>query len=235
MRTLSSAEMEAINAKLKDMKINTPRVTYDEYLRMVKNYETTRPYLINIRGANGTGKSTVPLLITFTDPDVVIVLNSDGKEILTYSPQHNLTMMGRYYTKTGGLDISLFQDKHYIAEVLTKVWNDTNTNILMEGIVVSSSYGFYADLFNQLSASNDKRDVLVMSMIMDLDDLEKRIMARNGGKQIKMHYVKGKQDTVRRNIPKFERDGFTSWTTSNRDVEYEGMIDWFLGEISANR
>lgn len=236
MKLLSSVEMEAVSERLKAIKKDTPRISYEEYVELVaKNDRAMRPYLVNIRGANGTGKSTVPLLITFLDPDLVFVVNEDNKEILTYSPQYHLTMMGRYYTKTGGLDISLYQDKYYIAEVLTKVWHDTNSNILMEGIVVSSSYGFYADLFRELVGVDDKRDVMIMNLVMELDDLEKRIMARNGGKQIKMHYVKGKQDTVKRNIPKFEEDGFNSWTTNNRDVPYEDMVDWYLREISENR
>lgn len=238
MRLLNTKEMEMIGVRLKELKKDLPRITYPEYIEMVKDVSPDKPYLVNIRGANGTGKSTIPLLMTITDPDTVLVVNEDDKEILTYCPAFETTLMGRYYTKTGGLDISLFQDKYYIQEILTKVWHDTKTNIIMEGIVVSSSYGFYADMFKAFMETDYqrtdgcRREVLIMNLKMDLDDLEKRIMARNGGKQIKMHYVKGKQDTVMRNVPKFERDKFNSWVTSNRDVLYSDMLDWFDKEIS---
>lgn len=235
MELLSASAMDALTEQLKVIKKERKRITYDEYVELVKKSPVDNPYLINIRGANGTGKSTVPLLMTLTDDSAVFVTNNEGKEILTYSPKYELTIMGRYYTKTGGLDINIYQDKHYIAEVLRSVWADTKTNILMEGIVCSSSYGFYADLFKALQTGPNYRDVLIMNLVMELDDLEKRIMVRNGGRPIKMHYVEGKQATVKRNIKKFERDGFNSWTTNNRDITYSSMVDWYFQELQSNR
>ena len=60
--------------------------------------------LVNIRGCNGSGKSTIPMSM-IDDPDMFVqeLLGSDGKKIsaLTIFPSYGWVALGTYFNKTG--------------------------------------------------------------------------------------------------------------------------------------
>lgn len=214
---------------LREKKKTLKRVTVDEFLEndTVKNKD---PYCINIRGANGSGKSTFPIQMLLTD-DKSYILTEDGKDVATVFPSYYMVAIGKYYIRTGGMDSGEYHDKSYGRYMLDKLWN-CGYNILFEGMTVSSSYDFWRDTLLELEEKYPNvRRVMIMNLVMPLEKLEERIKIRNGGKEIKMKYVKGKQSTVQRNIKKFEADGFNSWVTSTEDVEYDDMLSWFFNQI----
>ena len=66
-----------------------------------------RRRLINIRGCNGSGKSTIPQQIIANDPDTFEVTwypTSRMNIAATVVPRFATVVMGKYHTKCGGLD-----------------------------------------------------------------------------------------------------------------------------------
>lgn len=234
MSVMSREQSITIGERLKEMKRNRPRIPYSAYVDRANECPLQGPHLVNIRGTSGTGKSTVPLQMTMRDPDAVYVTDDDGMEILTYSPMHNTTMLGKYYTKTGGLDVKPFQDPARIIDTVTRVWQDTSTHIIMEGLICSGMYDRYHRLFQTLLPQPNRRSIYIMNLALDMATLEQRILTRSGRKQVRMKHVRAKQVAVMRNLKKFEAAGYNTWLTSNDGVAFDDMIDWYHKEIAAH-
>lgn len=214
---------------LKEKKKTLKRVTLEEYL----TYEPAKnndPYCVNIRGANGSGKSTFPIQMLLMD-ERAYLLTENGKDIATVFPSFHMIALGKYYIRTGGMDSGEYHDKEYGKYMLDKLWKCGN-NLLFEGMTVSSSYDFWRDTLLELQEKYPGyRRVMIMNLIMPLDKLEERIKIRNGGKDINMKHVQGKLNTVLRNVKKFEADGFNSWVASTENVGFGDMLKWFFKQL----
>lgn len=219
--------MEWLVEFMKERRKNIPRITIDDFLEMEKRKNNDK-YLINVRGANGTGKSSFAIRMLVEDKGAYM-LTENGKDVVTVFPKFKMLSIGKYFIKTGGADSSEHKDKFYTKSVIERLW-DCGHNIFLEGIIVSSSYGFWHETFQELMEKGGRR-VMIMNLVMPLEKLEERVKIRNGGKDINMRHVKGKQSTVKRNIKKFEDDGYNSWVTSTEGVEFDGITDWFFKEI----
>lgn len=214
---------------LKEKKATLKRVELEDFLKSPQANNSNR-YVINIRGANGAGKSTFPIKMLLTD-EKAYLLTENGKDIATVFPSFYMIALGKYYIRTGGMDSGEYRNKEYGKYMLDKLWN-CGYNLLFEGMTVSSSYDFWRDTLKELEAKYPGvRRTMIMNLVMPLEKLEERIKIRNGGKDINMKYVKGKNNRVARNVEKFEADGFNSWVTSTADVPYEDMLVWFFEEI----
>lgn len=175
--------------------------------------------LINVRGCNGSGKSTIVLSMMSDQKAYVVEKPYKGKDrkILTVFPSWGFVALGSYHNKCGGLDGYVDTDmvkkglwyalKHY-----------PEYHIIMEGVLPSTVYSTYLDLFKQVEEKYPERQIIVVSLLPPLKECLKRIQKRNGGKPIKEDLVAGKWSTVDRNADKFANEGIVSLKWDNSHV-----------------
>lgn len=209
-----------------------PKVELSDLLDLHRNVEVVNNKLVNIRGCNGSGKSTIPLSMLESDDyafEVTWQVNNKERVIGTVFPTHGYIALGHYHSKCGGMDCMKSTDEIKVAvEVL---WH-LNYNILMEGIMASTVRQTYIDLFQQLNERQSlKRDVIIYNLLPPLEVCLQRIQARNGGKPIKEDLVLSKWKTVSNNVQHFKNAGFKSFSVSNEDIAKDETLDWFFHQI----
>ena len=207
------------------------QVELDKFLSVSFPCRLNKPLLVNIRGCNGSGKSTIPIMMMNTDPyafEVVWYRNNKKRVICTVFPSYEFLAIGHYHSKCGGMDS--IKDTQEVKDSVQALWN-CKMNILMEGIMASTVYKTYADLFSELNNTNSRK-VLVFNLVPPLSTCLDRIQSRNGGKPIKSELVEGKWKTVCRNHEKFSDAGFTSIKADNSEIHIGDTLSWFFEKIN---
>jgi hypothetical protein len=211
--------------------IEMTRVPLEDFLN---NYNGNFPEdlkLVNVRGCNGAGKSSIPLQLLAKDRGAFI-FTWKGKDKATCFPSFRFVAMGRYRTKTGGLDG--FSGNEETLDLLEALWK-TPFDILMEGVISSTIFSTYAELFKELEKRNDpKRAVGVMSLVPPLEVALNRVQSRNGGKEVDTKAITSKWNTVSRNVDKFKEEGLNSWRSDNSGIALDETLNWFFGELNKN-
>lgn len=193
--------------------------------------------LVNIRGCNGSGKSTIPISM-MDDPDMFVqeLVGSDGKKIsaLTVFPSYGWVALGTYFNKTGGLDTLKNNDVTrmtlYAALDLFPEYD-----ILMEGIMASTIRSTYIDLFHEVERNYKGLKVLILSLLPPVEIAISRVYKRNGGKPIKEDAVRGKWKTVERNVKYFADAGFDSIRVNSAKVKKSQMLPSFLKTVEKHQ
>lgn len=188
--------------------------------------------LINIRGANGAGKSTALIQMRESDPEMFEVVKPVGgkpKIIATVYPSYGIVALGKYSNKCGGVDS--FKGNEMVEKALKYIIKTYPTyTIVMEGIIVSTIYQTYADLFTNLKVKHGL-NTKILFLMPTLDVCLKRVYQRNGGKAIKEDSVAQKYRTMERGISKFKADGFSVDVVDNSNWAKEDTLDNFLSLI----
>ncbi|MNW28296.1 hypothetical protein D3C74_51180 [compost metagenome] len=211
--------------------IEMKRVSLTEFLEKYQGSYPDDLMLVNVRGCNGAGKSSIPLQLLAQDRGAFI-FTIDGKDKVTCFPSFGFVAMGRYRTKTGGLDG--FKGNDETVKVLDLLWQ-TPFSILMEGVISSTIFSTYAELFKNLETrENPKRSIGIMNLVPPLETALARVQSRNGGKLVDTKAITSKWNTVDRNADKFLAEGLNSWKSDNSGIELEETADWFLTELAEN-
>lgn len=188
--------------------------------------------LVNIRGTNGSGKSTIPVLMK-DDPGMYIVVRpyqGKPKEILTIFPTYGWVALGSYKKQVGGLD--KFPNKAFTEKVLRYTLKKyPDYNVLMEGILASTTYSTYAELFRNVQEEFDVQPVIyyLMPPVQTCID---RIKERNGGKTFKEDLVVKKYGTMQRGIKKFQQAGeFPLFVIDNSKIDKSFALEQFFAKL----
>lgn len=192
--------------------------------------------LVNIRGCNGAGKSTIPMSM-MSDPGMFVqeLLYSDGKRMAAFTvfPSYGWIALGTYFNKTGGLD-GIRNMECTIAALYAAVGMYPEYDIIMEGILCSTVFSSYAELYHQIEQKASMQ-VLIISLLPPLDVCLERIQQRNGGKPIKEDLVAGKRLSVARSHEKFKQEGFTCVKVDSSRVPKERMLNAFFKTVNKRR
>lgn len=196
----------------------------------------SKKLLVNIRGCNGAGKSTVPMSM-LSDPGMYVeeLKYSDGKRIgaFTVFPAYGWIALGTYFNKTGGLDgIRNMECVKITLYAALGMYPDYD--IIMEGILCSTVFSSYSDLFHTIE-NQTGRQVMILSLLPPLEVCLERIQSRNGGKPIKEDLVAGKRISVARSHEKFKREGFTCVKVDSSRVPKERMLNAFFKTVNKYR
>ncbi len=156
-----------------------------------KARRTDRPlYAINLKGCNGSGKSTVPIRLIDEDKQWVFLTTrkDDKKPVGTILPQMQVVVLGTYLTKCGGCDS--LSDTQKVQELLKDLW-PKNYHILFEGVIVGDIKSTFYEL---MKSFRDiwPRQIEFCFMGTRLNECLRRIQRRNGGKPINEELVKQK-------------------------------------------
>lgn len=189
--------------------------------------------LVNIRGCNGAGKSTIPMSM-MDDPEMYVheIKGSDGKRMsaITVFPTYGWVALGTYFNKTGGMDT--LRDNWTTRMTLYAALDGfPEYNVLMEGIMASTIRSTYIDLFHEVEEYYDDLKVLVISLLPPVEVAISRVYSRNGGKPIQEDAVRGKWETVARNVSAFREAGFTSVRVDSSKVPKDKMLKAFLKTV----
>lgn len=188
--------------------------------------------LVNIRGTNGSGKSTIPISMK-DDPymyEVVRPYKGKPKKILTVFPNYGWVALGDYNNQTGGLD--KFPNKEFIRKVLEYALKKfPEYNILLEGILVSTTYSTYAELFAEMQETYGVQPVIYYLM-PPVETCIARIKKRNGGKPFKEELVHAKYGMMQRGIEKFRQAGdFPVLVVNNSLTKKSDVILQFFDKL----
>lgn len=195
--------------------------------------------LVNVRGCNGAGKSTIPMSM-MDDPKMYVheIVGSDGKRIsaITVFPSYGWVALGTYFNKTGGLD-TLKNNAVTKLTLFAALDGFPEYNVLMEGIMASTIRSTYIDLFHEVENYYGKKrlKVIVVSLLPPVDVALSRVYERNGGKPINEAAVAGKWNTVARNVAEFANAGFTSIKVNSAKVKKKNMLPAFLKTVDKYR
>ena len=203
-----------------------------DYIKLFNTDEMSENnYMINVRGTNGSGKSSIPFSFIKSDKDTFeLIYEYEGRirTIATVCPNEKWLFLGSYKNKCGGLDG--YRTQVQIADALQLVWK-LPYNIIMEGVISSTIFSTYANLFKRMNEDNS-RNVIIVTLLPPLEVCLDRIQIRNGGKEIKTELVESKYNTMIKNYEKFKNEGFNCLKLDNSSIGLEETKEWFLHEIS---
>ena len=188
--------------------------------------------LVNVRGTNGSGKSTIPVAMK-DDPDTYQVIRpykGKPKKILTVFPNYGWVALGAYERQVGGLDG--FPNKAFTEKVLEYALKKfPQYNILMEGILASTTYSTYAELFRNIEKKWNIQPVIYYLM-PPVEICIERIKQRNGDKPFKEELVKSKYEGMKRGIEKFRQAGeFPVVTIDNSKFKKSFVLSQFFADL----
>lgn len=150
--------------------------------------------IINLRGTNGSGKSTVAFKLIAEgsiDERLAEYQTPKGAQrfVMGYRvPSLNLIVVGKYETVCGGCDGIHTQD--LIKEAVINAAGVAK-NVLFEGVIVSTLFSGYLELSRKLSAEIGQ-GLTWAYLDTPLEVCLARIYKRNGGKPIKEELVEAK-------------------------------------------
>lgn len=190
--------------------------------------------LVNLRGCNGAGKSTIPMSM-MDDPEMYVhdIMGSDGKRIsaITVFPSYGWVALGTYFNKTGGMD-TLKNTAVTKMTLYAALDGFPEYNVLMEGILASTVRSTYIDLFHEMEQHYGKQlKVLIISLLPPVEVAISRVYSRNGGKPIKEDAVRDKWRIVDGNVSAFADAGFTSVRADSSKVPKHKMLKAFMKTV----
>lgn len=194
--------------------------------------------IVNIRGCNGAGKSTIPMSMMEADPDFEVIklgVSKTGKPCapaITVFHKLKWVALGTYFNKTGGMDTygTNEETKTALFHALT---NYPDYDIVMEGVIASTIKSTYAKLFKQLEEYGHQ--VLIIAFVPPLEVCLERIQSRNGGKPIKEDLVESKWRSVNTGVDYFRNEGLTCLRIDNSKCSKESMLKNFLKTVDKYR
>lgn len=188
--------------------------------------------LVNIRGCNGAGKSTIPMSM-MNDPYMWVhtIVDEYGKKTsaITVFPSYGWIALGTYFNKTGGMD-TLKNNEITRRTLFIALKEFQDYNILMEGIMASTIRSTYVDLFHEVEKFWPIR-VIILNLLPPVEVAISRVYSRNGGKPINEEAVRGKWETVAKNAKVFSDEGFISIRVDSSKVRKENMLKAFLKTV----
>lgn len=205
------------------------KINIYEYLQLYKAPESAVGMkLVNVRGTNGSGKSSIAYSFIHTDPntfELTYTVNGKEKVIATVCPNHKWLFLGAYRTKCGGMDS--YHTVEQTSDSLELLYS-LPYNILMEGVIASTIFSTYAELFQRLNEQLFERDLVIFTLLPPVETCCERVAKRNGGKPIKQQLIQQKWRMVRNGANKFKDAGFNVMILDNSEVDFEDTRKWFL-------
>lgn len=169
------------------------------------------------------------------DPDYWVweIRGSDKKKIAAFTVFPNLgwIALGTYFNKTGGLDTISGPAVTRMC-LLAALDAFPEYNVLMEGIIASTTFSSYAELFKEVQIKYWKSlKVLIVSLLPPVEVAIERVYQRNGGKPIKEELIQAKWGMVYRSHKKFKAAGFDTVRVDSSRVPKDRMMEAFLKTV----
>lgn len=175
-------------------------------------------YLINIRGTNGSGKSSI-ISSMLDDPDVYLITkryHGKSKKVCTVFPKYRCVVLGNYMAGTnGGMD-NYLRGKFIDMSLKYCLEKFLDYDIYIESIMVSTSFLPWVDRFLSIESKYDRKCVVV-NLLPSVETCIKRVYSRNGNKSFNEKGLISKYDKIKRESTKFSKYGVTSIIINNEN------------------
>lgn len=180
--------------------------------------------ILNLRGTNGSGKSTVALALLneyrADKPSLPLAMYTTPKGAERYVEGYHikkldLIIVGAYKTACGGCDGIKTQD--LICSAVRAAFSDAN-NVFFEGVIVSTLFSRYHALARELGSKSPQGRFCWAYLDTPLETCLTRIQARNGGKEIKENLVASKVRAIASTRAKAEAAGEWVETIDHQDA-----------------
>lgn len=163
------------------------------------------------------------------------IYSSDAKRVATITvfPTYGWVALGKYSNKCGGLDTikDIATVKRALEYALIRY---PKYDLIMEGILCSTTYSSYADMFHKVEEKYSVQPI-ILSLMPPVEVCLSRIQERNGGKPIKENLVADKWGMVYRSHQKFKAAGFTTVRVNTERVSKDKMQTAFFKTIEKYR
>jgi len=183
--------------------------------------------IVNLRGTNGSGKSTVARALIEAgetrEIDLAPYTTAAGKprSVTGYAvPSLDLIVVGPYRTACGGCDAIKTQD---LVKESVRLAANRAKHVFFEGIIISTLYSGYRVLSDELRAAGHHYCWVYLDTPIDV--CLERIQARNGGKLIKEALVEDKVKSIKATFNKAFRACYGDLPNAGEDVLMVDHLD----------
>lgn len=177
--------------------------------------------VIQIRGSNGAGKTTIVKQFVERNNLEMQSVNVNGREtFISVNKQKGIVVLGRYDKKTGGCDLYA-NTEHVLSTIMWAIVNLKPKIIVFEGMIYSLSFKFASKVSNFVKKYN--YDYVALSLYTDPEVVLERIYKRNGGKTINEKLVLDKIKSVSRSHYRLVNSGYNSKLIDTTEVKKEDM------------
>ena len=186
--------------------------------------------IIQIRGSNGAGKTTIVRQFVQRNNLEIKKINIKGKEtFISTNEKGNIVVLGRYDKKTGGCD--LYENtEHVLNTIMWVIVNLKPQIIVFEGMIYSLSYKFASKVSDFVKKYNYK--YVALSLYTNPEVVLDRIYKRNGGKKIKENLILDKIKSVRTSHNKLVSNGYNSKFVDTTNINENEMYKVIDGELN---
>ena len=186
--------------------------------------------VIQIRGSNGAGKTTIAREVVKRNNLEIQSINVNGREtFISTNKDHSIVVLGRYDKKTGGCDLYA-NTEHVKSTIMWVIVNLKPRLIIFEGMIYSLSYKFASEMSNFVKKYN--YDYVALSLYTDPEVVLERIYKRNGGKSINEQLVLDKIKFVSNSHIKLVNNGYNSKMINTTNIKLEDMYKVIEGEFN---
>lgn len=174
---------------------------FDKLHEMVKGTHLFKsPRIFYIKGGNGYGKSTIPLMMAQSDPDYFHLIDRETSSTLfTIYPNFNTAVLGPYHKgKTFGGGDSLKQEDLSVAFSLMYdglgIIDSENLSFYFEGSIISTTKSTYFDMLLE----HDERNSVCLFIDVPKNILIDRMRLRTGKTSDQIESLKHFEDKINR-------------------------------------
>lgn len=186
--------------------------------------------LIQIRGSNGSGKTT--MMKQFVEKHNLEIKNIDVGGIptdISTNQDMSIIVLGKYNKKTGGCD--LYKNKEHISKTIYQVVKDYRPKILLfEGLIYGLTYKFAKTLADTMKKYG--YDYKGICLYLEPELAIKRVLLRNGGKSINHQAIYDKTKSFLASYEKLKKDNYNVKMINTGNVNIENMVDILEREIN---
>lgn len=181
---------------------------------------------INLKGTNGSGKSTVPMQMIANDQSWTFLTMSkdDVKPVGVYCHKFKTAIIGTYLTNCGGCDS--LGNTQVVKEVLKHLWR-RDCHILYEGVIVGDIRETFYRIMLDFRAIHG-RELGFCFMGTRLKECLRRIQARNGGKPINEEMVRQKYQNSAKHLQAYLDEGLVPCTVLDTTGTKQEVFQKFL-------
>lgn len=184
------------------------------------------PVCVNLKGCNGSGKSTVPIYMLHAETDTVYLTlaKEDKAPVATYCRSFDTVILGLYLTACGGCDY--LGNTQIVKLLLSRLWKK-DVHILFEGVIVGDIKSTFYEIMTGFNTVY-KRNLSFCFMGTKYSECLRRIQRRNGGKPINEEMVKAKYKNSATHLRYYLSQGDIHCTVLNTDCTKQESFERFL-------
>lgn len=159
--------------------------------------------IIQVRGNNGTGKTTVVRGFVKKHDYAIITIEVSGREIECHKIQDTI-VIGRYdKNECGGCDASI-KTGDELKNVIAKIARTLKPKVIVfEGVMYGKTFSYSYEIFKFCKAI--KAEYLGICLVPDFDTTLSRIYERNGGKEVNIEGLYGGWKSAIKSNKKLEK------------------------------